>query len=266
MSEVLQSAANGLGIPANSAIPPYLPPLGTYNASIYPGYSYNPDQSANDLLSAMEHPLTSFTYENGTAAKPGVFDNSFGCTSLTNGVCSNPVAQQIVLYDAQGDTVDDAILTAIQSTIQNISTTYNMGLTVSVSLVPSGTFIPQGISGNYYMYALGWFEDYPWSIDFTLAMYTPGGSYMAGDGWNYPILTNWENQAVQATAVGNLSGIIKATQDMSNFVNSQDLYLWTQFPIEFTAMTSNVGGFIFNPYLGTDTANVAGPQLFAPLY
>jgi ABC-type transport system substrate-binding protein len=267
MSAILQSAANGLGLPANSAIPPFMNPSGTYNASIPAGYSFNPDQSANDLLSAMMHPLTSFTFENGTAAPSGLFNNAFGCTTLgSNGMCSNPTPQTIVLYDAQGDTVDDAILTAIQTVIQNISSTYNMGLTVSVSLVPSGTFIPEGISGHYYMYALGWFEDYPWAIDFTLAMYTPGGSYMAGDGWNYPYLTNLENQAVAATAIGNNSGLAAVTQLMSNFVNQHDLYLWTQFPIEFTAMTSNVGGWTFNPYLATDTANVAGPQLFAPLF
>jgi peptide/nickel transport system substrate-binding protein len=266
MSAVLQSAANGLGVAANSAIPPGLPPAGVYNGSLPAGYSYNPDESASLLLSAMMNPLTSFTYENGTAAKAGVFDNSFGCTTLTSGTCSHPITQSIVLYDAEGDTIDDAIMTAIQTTIQNISSTYNMGLTVSVSLVPSGPLVSNGISGHYYMYALGWFADYPWSLDFSAAMYTPGGSYMAGDGWNYPYLTSLEHQIATDSSTGNTSGMITLTNMMGQFVNGENLYLWTQFPIEYTAMTSNVGGWIFNPSLSTDTANVAGPQLFAPLY
>jgi hypothetical protein len=267
MTELLDTVANGLGVAANSVIPPNLPPAGVYNASISAGYSYNPDESANLLLSAMEHPLTSFTFENGTTAPAGTFNNAFGCTTLSSrGACSNPIQQSIVLYDAQGDTIDDAILTQVASTITNISTTYNMGLTVSVSLVPSGPLVSEGLSGHYYMYALGWFADYPWSIDFSEAMYAPGGAYMAGDGWNYAALTNLENQASAATESGNLTGLVKVTNLMSEFVNKENLYLWTQFPIEFTAMTSNVKGFQFNPALSTDTANVAGPQLFAPLY
>ncbi len=267
MTNLLDTVANGLGVAATSAIPPGLPPTGSYNSSLSAGYSYNPDEAAALLLSAMEHPLTSFNFENGTAAPAGTFNNSFGCTTLSaSGTCTNPIPQNIVLYDAQGDTVDDAILTQVQSVIQNISTTYNMGLTVSVSLVPAGPLVSAGLSGEYYMYALGWFADYPWSIDFTQAMYTPGGAYMAGDGWNFPYLTGLEAQAQAATAVGNLTGLAKVTNLMSEFVNKETLYLWTQYPIEFTAMTSNVKGFSFNPALSTDTGNVAGPELFAPLY
>ncbi|MGA2875306.1 MAG: ABC transporter substrate-binding protein, partial [Nitrososphaerales archaeon] len=267
MTDLLDSVANGLGVAANSAIPPNLPPAGVYNASLGAGYSFNPDKSASLLLNAMEHPLTSFTFENGTKASASTFNNAFGCTTLSSsGTCSNPIQQSIVLYDAQGDTIDDAILTQVASSINNISLTYNLGLTVSVSLVPSGPLVSEGLSGHYYMYALGWFADYPWSIDFSEAMYAPGGAYMAGDGWNYTALTNLENQASAATESGNLTGLVKVTNLMSAFVDRENLYLWTQFPIEFTAMTSNVAGFQFNPALSTDTANVAGPQLFAPLY
>lgn len=267
ISRIIQSSADGLALPANSAIPSGLPPLGAYNSSLSSGYGYNPDESASLLLSAMAHPLTTFAFENGTAAPNGSFNNSFGCAALSpSGTCSAPISQSIVLYDGIGDAVDEAIMDQIATTIQNISNTYNMGLNVSVSLVPLETLIAEGTSGEYYMYALGWFADYPWSVDFTQAMYAPGGAYMTGDGWNYSYLTELESQIDTAASTGNVTGIAQVTNLMSQFVNSENLYLWTLYPLEFAVMTSNIHGYYFNPSLSTDAANEGGPELFAPLY
>ncbi len=267
MTDIMTNVANKLGQVATNVVPPGMNPQGTFNSSITPAYSYNPDNAAKLLISAMQSPITSFTYKNGTAAKSGVFNNAFGCTSFdSSGVCASPIPQSIVLYDAQGDTIDAAILDQIQTTINNISSTYNMGLTVSVTLNPSGTLVAQGTSGEYYMYALGWFADYPWVVDFLNPMYAPGGAYTAGDGWNLTSMHTLALQAVAATAIGNDSGLVKVTNMMNQIANQNVMYLWTQYPLNFLAMTSNVQGFYFNPALSTDFANVAGPQLFAPLY
>ncbi len=266
MTDIMVNVNNKLGQVATSVVPPGMNPQGTFNSSITPAYSFNPDAAAALLISAMQNPLTTFHYKNGTVAKSGVFNNSFGCTTFTSGVCASAIPQTITLYDAQGDTVDAAILNQIQSVINNISSTYNMGLTVSVSLLPSGTLVTQGTSGQLYMYALGWFADYPWVVDFLNPMYAPGGAYTAGDGWNLTSMFNLGQQAVAATAIGNNTGLVKVTNLMNQIANQNVMYLWTQYPIEFLAMTSNVQGFYFNPSLSTDTGNVAGPQLFAPLY
>ncbi|MGI0081279.1 MAG: ABC transporter substrate-binding protein, partial [Nitrososphaerales archaeon] len=266
MTSIMINVNNKLGQVATSVVPPGMNPQGTYNSSITPAYSFNPYAVQTLLLSAMQSPITSFHYKNGTAAASSAFNNAFGCNPLpSSGKCVSPTLQSIVLYDAQGDTVDAAILNQIATVVQNVSTTYNMGLTVSVSLVPSGTLVTQGTSGQYYMYALGWFADYPWVVDFLNPMYAPGGAYTGGDGWNLTSLKTLGAQAVAATAIGNSSGLVKVTNMMNQIANSQVMYLWTQYPIEFLAMTSNVQGFYFNPALSTDTGNVAGPQLFAPL-
>ena len=125
LTEVNIDVGNRLGYAPNNLIPPGLPPQGSYNASITPQYSYNPDTVASLLLDAMQHPLTHFTYTNGTAAPSGVFNNTFGCPTLgSGGTCSNPVPQTLNLVFATGDTLDQAIFTDIASVWNNISSTY----------------------------------------------------------------------------------------------------------------------------------------------
>ena len=180
-----------LGTVADNVIPPGLPPAGVYNASITPAYSYNPDESAQLLLQAMQHPLTSFKFANGTAAPAGLFNNTFGCSTLTSGTCAHPVSQTIPLVYGSGDTPDEAIFNDIAGTINNISTTYNMGLNVVVQPLPTGQMITEGFSEptHLYMYALGWIDDYPWVLDFTGNMLSYPGTYPGPAGMNFPAMT-----------------------------------------------------------------------------
>lgn len=266
MTSINIDVNNKLGQVANEVVSPGLPPAGAYNANETPAYSYNPDKAAQLLLSAMQSPITKFTDVNGHPAKAGEFNNSFGCATLTSGKCTSPIPQTINLYYATGDTVDQAVFNQIASTIENISVTYNMGLTVGVVPIPSGQFVALSLSGIYYMYALGWFADYPWVIDYTAAMYAPGGAYPAPDGMNFTTMGNLENQALTATSSNNVSGLVSAVSQMNTFANQETMYLWTFYSYNIMAATSNIQGFYYNPSLSTSAGGVAGPQYLATMY
>ncbi|MDG6998627.1 MAG: hypothetical protein JRN15_05880 [Nitrososphaerota archaeon] len=267
MTEVNIDVNNKLGQVAINVVPPGLPPAGSYNESLTPRYSFNLTAVQDMLVSAMETPITHFTFANGTAAPSGVFDNTFGCSTLNaQGQCSNPVPQTINLVYATGDTVDQAIFTDIAAAINNVSSTYNMGLTVTLTPVPSGQMITEAFSSNLYIYALGWFADYPWVIDFLGPMLAPGGAYTIPDGWNTTQMANLWSQALAASASDNLTALVAASNAMNALSNQQVMYLWTLYSVDYMAMTSNVHGFSFNPSLSTSAGGVAGPELFAQLY
>ncbi|MHB8567799.1 MAG: ABC transporter substrate-binding protein [Nitrososphaerales archaeon] len=267
MTEINQDVNNKLGQVAINVVSPGLPPAGSYNSTDTPAYSYSPDAAAQLLLSAMAHPITTFTDVNGHPATPGEFNNSFGCTTLSSsGKCTSPIGQSFNLYYATGDTVDQAIFNQIASVIDNISITYNMGLTVGVVPVPSGQFVALSLSGIYYMYALGWFADYPWVIDFTNAMYAPGAAYTAPDSMNFSTMANLSTQARDASSTNNISGLVSSVRAMNQFANQEVMYLWTFYSYNFMAQTSNVQGFFYNPSLSTSAGGVEGPEYLATLY
>ncbi len=267
LSEVNIDVGNRLSYAPNNLIPPGLPPQGAYNASITPQYSFNPDTAAQLLLQAMEQPLTHFTFTNGTVAPSGVFDNSFGCSSLgTSGTCSKPVPQTINLVYGTGDTLDQAIFTDIASVWNNISITYNMGLTVNVQPVPTGQMLTEAFGSNLYVFALGWIDDYPWVNDFLGPMYAPGGSYPGPDGWNIAAMGNYWAQAQKDASTDNITGLVAVTNAMNTLANKIDMYTWTFSSYDILALTSNVQGFQFNPSLSTNAGGDAGPELFVELY
>ncbi len=256
---------NNLGQVANELEPPGIPPAGAYNKSLSPVYSYNPDQVQTLLLSAMESPITHFTLENGTAASPGLFNNTFGCPSLgSNSQCSRPTPQSVSLIYATGDTVDQSILNQIAGTINNVSTTYNMGLTVNVTPLPCGQMTTEAFSGQVYAWAescFGWFDDYPWSLDFLGPILSPGGIYTGPGGWNLAQMGTYWNEAQAASAIGNDSGVVSATNSMAALANRDVSDIWTFYPDIYMVMTSNIQGFYFNPAIYT----TGEPQYFAYL-
>jgi hypothetical protein len=260
MSKIVSDVSNGVAQVAINVIAPGLPPPGSYNPNNTPVYSYNPDAVQSLLLDAMMHPITSFNFENGTAAPPGYFNNAFGCSTLSSsGTCASPIPQTITIVAPTGDTVDTAVMNTIAGTVNNVSSTYNMGLTVTVEPIPIGTMITEAFSGNLYMYALGWLDDYPWSIDFLGPMYAPAQTYPGPDGWNIPEMGTLYRDAVSASASGDLATIVKDTDGMNTLANQAVMYLWTWYPEFFYVITSVVQGFYWNPSLMSD-----GP-LFAML-
>lgn len=265
LTQINLDVNNKLGQVANNVLPPGIPPNGAYNASITPRYSFNPDQAASLLLDAMLHPIKSFTFANGTAAPAGVFNNTFGCASLdSNGVCAHPVPQSIAMVYATGATVDQNIMNQIAATINNISQTYNMGLTVSVIPLPAGQMVTQAFSGQLYMWAespFGWYDDYPWATDFLGPIVAPGGIYTLPGGWNSTQMQKLWNSAINASETGNIPALVKATNQMVALANQNVMALWTFYPAISVVMTSNVHGFYFNPAIYT----TGEPQYFAAL-
>jgi hypothetical protein len=195
----------------------------------------------------MMHPMTSFNFENGTAAPPGTFNNAFGCTTLSSsGTCTNPIQQSIQLVVPTGDPLDQAILNTIAGTVNNVSSTYNMGLTVTVEPLPSGTVDVYAYSGEAYIAGGGgWFDDYPWAIDFLGPLYA--GSISTAEGWNSLAMNQLYQDAVNASARGDLARIVQDTDAMNTIANQAVIYLWTFYPEYFYAYTSNVQGFYWNP-------------------
>ncbi|MDA4114603.1 MAG: ABC transporter substrate-binding protein [Thaumarchaeota archaeon] len=269
MTDINIAVNNKVGTVALNVVPPGLPPTGSFNSSITPAYSFNPDQVQAMLLSAMQSPLTSFKFTNGSAAPAGFFDNAFGCATLgSNNKCSNPIPQTVPLVVPSGDTVDTAIFTQIASVINNVSAAYNMGLTVTVVPVPTGQLLANAFSvpTHYYMYALGWIDDYPWVLDFLTPMFAPNGAYTGADGWNLAQMATLNSQANAASQSGNIGGIVAASNAMNTLGNKEVMYLWTLYNVNFVTMTSNVQGFYFNPSLSTAAAAGVGPEYFATLY
>ncbi len=261
MTSINTSVNNKLGQVALNVIPPGLPPEGNYNPNNTPAYSYDLGAVQSLLLDAMMNPITSFNFANGTAAPAGTFSNAFGCSTLSSsGKCDNPVTQSISLVAPTGDTVDLAILNTIAGNVNNVSTTYNMGLTVTVEPIPIGTMITEAFSGNLYMYALGWFDDYPWTIDFLGPMYAPAQTYPGPDGWNVPALGALYQDAVKASATGDVATLNKDTDAMNTIANQAVMYLWTFYPLggwdgttdAIVTFTSNVAGFTWNPSVQPD--------------
>ncbi|HXZ90622.1 MAG TPA: ABC transporter substrate-binding protein, partial [Candidatus Dormibacteraeota bacterium] len=256
MTQLDQDINNNLGQVAVNLIPPGLPPQGSYNANNTPLYSYNLDAVQSLLLDAMMHPITSFNFENGTAAPPGTFNNAFGCSTLSpSGTCTTPIPQTITIVAPTGDTVDLAIMNTIAANVNNVSSTYNMGLTVTVEPLPFGTMVTEAFSYNLYMWAGFWEDDYPWTIDFLGPMYAPSQALSGPEGWNIPALGTLYKDAVKASALGDDARIISDTNAMNTIANQAVMYLWTFYPLggwdatadAVIAFTSNVAGFYWNP-------------------
>jgi hypothetical protein len=268
MTAEWRSVGNKVGQVAPNVIPPGLPPAGSYNASNGPAYKFSPNKAAQLLLDAMAHPITTFHFVNGTKAPRGFFNNTFGCRALSSGKCVNPVQQSVTLTYPAGDTVDEAVFNDMALTLNNISLTYNMGLTVAVAGEPAGTMVTQAFSppSPLFMYALGWFDDYPWVIDFTLNMYNYPGTYPGGMGFNITAMTQLYKLSVQANQQGNIPLLIKYTNQMNALANKMVMYLWTFTGSNYITMTSNVQGFYWNTNGSPGANGGVGPEYFASLY
>jgi hypothetical protein len=212
-------------------------------------------------VDAIQHPLTSFTFLNGTAAPSGLFNNTFGCQTFNSqGTCDHPVSQTFSLTFRTGDTVNQGILSQIASMINNISSTYNMGLTITVTPIPLGQMFTYALSGQLYCWGYAYFPDYPWSFDLLPETYAPGNLVPQPSGWNLTAFGTLYAQAIKANLNGNVSGMVAITNKMDYIGNQAVMYLWTFFPKFFQPTTTNIHGYYFNPSLFGDV------QYFAGLY
>jgi ABC-type transport system substrate-binding protein len=261
---------DNLGQIAPNVIPPGFPPSGAYNTTILPRYSYNLNETKDLLLQAMMHPITSFTFANGTVAPKGVFNNTFGCSVLNSrGRCDNPVVQTIpLLYETPplGLAFSAGVFGDIASNINQISQTYNMGLTVIAQPTDNGTLFFNEIGfGNVrgsesYMYSLGYGSDYPWVLDMLFPMFyygfpsinlnlSPAGSssYAVPDSWNLTRMNDLYLGAFNASQKSDVSAVLSDANQMEKLANDEVLYLWMFYPRVFYSLTANLQGFYFNP-------------------
>jgi ABC-type transport system substrate-binding protein len=237
---------NNLGHVAINAIPPGLPPDGSYNSSNLPEYRYDPTAVQKLLLSAMSDPITRFHFMNGTTAPSGLFNNTFGCAYLdARNICSDPVGRTIAL--AGVTPADIGILDDIAATINNISLTYNMGLQVVVH-ADSYTQLFQNWR-QIDMYALGWVADYPYVGDFDMGMFNPQGTYLQIGQWNVSAISHLWSQLTEADSRGDTAGVVSSNDKLNALANQMVLYLWTYYTYGFFAYTSNIQGFYYNPSL-----------------
>ena len=94
-----------------------------------------------------------------------------------------------------GDTVDEALYQEIASVVNNISATYNMGLSVSLTPIPTGQMYNDAFSGHLYSFATFYGADYPWALDNLADFYAPLSLFAVSDGWNLTSLTNLYQQS-----------------------------------------------------------------------
>jgi len=243
LSEIGVTVNNNLGQVMQNIIPPTTPPQGSYNSSISPAYSYNPVMVQNLLLDAMKNPITSFTFTNGTTAPSGLFNNTFGCPVLgANNQCSSPVAHSIVLNFASGDAVNQAIEEQIATVVNNVSSTYNMGLTIDIAPVPLG-FMFTNIANEYAFNFNNWAVDYPWVLSVT-GLFAPSHFIAALVNYNSAAYTKLYNESISADAAGNISGVIAISQQIASLVNQQVPYLNTFAAGNVAVFTSNIQGLL----------------------
>jgi ABC-type transport system substrate-binding protein len=264
ITEIESSVDNNMGVVANNFMPPGFPPTGSYDPSVTPRYHYDLDETQNLLLDAMMHPLSNFNFYNGTQAPPGVFDNHFGCSALVNAKCQNPTPQTLALTYIAGDTVSEAIATTIATNVNNVSLTYNMGLSVVVRPLPHGQAITEQVSGHLYMFVVTVTADYPWSNDLLSTLFVPNAGMDPQDGWSISEMGNLYSIALHGTATNNATEVVEATKAMNSYANNIVMYLWVDYPTAFTVMTSNVRGYYFNPSLWSGYQS--GLVYFATLY
>jgi ABC-type transport system substrate-binding protein len=249
-SLINQDENNGFGQVANEVTPPGLPPAGSHNSSIQPAYSYNLTEVQDLLLSAMRNPINHFTFYNGSVAPVNVYNNSFGCVTLdSKGQCADPVLQTITLEAIAGDQVNTAIEEQIAAVVNNISSTYNMGLTVAVVTLPASAMIAGAIAHILFFYT-----DFHQALYPSTAEYSASLQFLTGLGnWNISALRNIFNQLSSADAANNLTELIAANNAFNEIMMQQTYFLWTYYPDQpwagsaLAAITSNVQGYYFNP-------------------
>jgi hypothetical protein len=91
-------------------------------------------------------------------------------------------------------------------------------------------------------------------------MYAPSQTYPGPDGWNVPALGALYQDAVKASATGDVATLNKDTDSMNTLANQAVMYLWTFYPLggwdgtsdAVVTFTSNIQGFTWNPSVQPD--------------
>jgi ABC-type oligopeptide transport system substrate-binding subunit len=259
LTEINIDVNNRLGQVVNTLIPPGTAPTGSYDASLKVPWSYNLTKAAELLVDAMQHPLTSFTFYNGTAMPSGLVDNSFGDTTGDGKVDK---AQAIEMYVGAADVLSQKILTTIAANLntmaRNKPSGNATGLTFSVVPVPGGQQYTLASKHQIYMYWGGWVADYNHVLDWLGPMYLSTGTYFAWNQINMTALDGYVNDAYDADKAGDLAGLLAKNALANKFANDHVLYFYLFYPLGYFVRSSFLKGWYFNVALST--------EYFAPMY
>jgi ABC-type transport system substrate-binding protein len=251
LTDINVNVNNKLGQVANNLIPPGTAPAGSYGPAITPPWSYDLRNAAELLVDAMKHPMTSFTYVNGTPIPPGVIDNRFGDT---NGDGKADISYTIEMYVGAADVLDQKILETIAANLNIMARNVDQGgnatgLYFAVVPVPGGQQYTLASRHQIYMYWGGWFADYNYVIDWLEPMFKLTGTYYLWNRLGYPELDEYVSNAEEADAMGDLTALLKYNELANKFANDKVLYFYTFYPLAYFVRSSFLKGWYFNTAL-----------------
>ncbi|MDV3244167.1 MAG: ABC transporter substrate-binding protein [Nitrososphaerales archaeon] len=248
ITSLLINVGNRLSAPATQLVPPNLAPTGSHDPTI-PWPSYNLTSSEAMLKSAKSTPLTSFHYYNGTKIPAGRVNNTFGP--------NNP--QTIQLVYVAGGTLGQNIVTQIAGNLNAISVRDKLGLTFTVTPLPSGQRYTLMSRHQLDFAPAGWQTDYNWVTDWTGPMYLSTQTYFSWSLWNNTGLDKLVHQIFDADSAGNITLMVSLVRQANVLANSLGYYMWNNYPLFYQPASTWLKGYAYNPGIGD-------PGYFFPTY
>src|SRR5579862_337861 len=194
ITDILQNAASGFGITADSAVPPG---LGGYNSSVPVDYNYNLTDAQDNL----------------TLASKALGFNS-----------SNP--QTLTMVYAIGDSTGQAVSTELATNINNMA----LGITINVSPEPISQFLGGVVARTIPMFVLQYLADYPETTDFLSAFGSATSNVGFFVGYNDTHVTSLINQQASENNATLRAQLINQAEVAMN----QDVpYIWLYYPAIF---------------------------------
>ncbi len=211
ITDILQNAASGFGVLADSAVPPG---LGGYNSSVPVYYNYNLADAQGNL----------------TIASKALSFNA-----------SNP--QTLTMVYAIGDSTGQAVSTELATNINNMG----LGITINVSPQPISQFLGGVVARTIPMFVLQYLDDYPETTDFLSAFGSATSNVGFFVGYNDTHVTSLINQQASENNATLRAQLINQAEIAMN----QDVpYIWLYYPSIFgetgQMFRSWISGFQFN--------------------
>jgi ABC-type transport system substrate-binding protein len=261
MTDINTNVNNKLGIVAPNVVPPNTVPVGSYNATNKPSWSFNLTRAEKLLVDAWLHPLKSSTsvmhFYNGTVISADVVDNTLSQSNV----------QTIEMYYASGATTYERLLATIAENLNRITQrTYNtttgarstaegaesLGLRFVVVPVPGGQQYTLASQHQIYAYVGGWVADYNHVLNWLGPMYLSTGTYFSWNYWNITALDDLYDQAVAADKAGNVAELLRLNNAMNKMVNNIAPYMWMWYPLAYYVRSSWLKGWYINNSFGVD--------------
>jgi len=228
MTDMNINVNNRLGFLASNIVPPDTAPPHTYT-DVGVTFSFDLDYAEELLVDAMNDPLTSFNYYNGTPVTTEPIDNSFGPDF------SHP--KTVEFYVQAGADTFQAVLTQMADALNAIASDYGddgMGIRFNVVIVPGGQQYTLASNHQIDSYMGGWIADYNHVLNWLGPMYLSSGTYFSWNLWNLTALDDLYWQAVDADAIGDVDELLRLTDEMNTIANEHLTYMmWWHPTLQF---------------------------------